>query len=51
LVEGRSIGVDLGVQLEKRFVNAAQLLGAEVPVIDRSTNLAFEGESEGSDGF
>jgi hypothetical protein len=46
-IEGGGVGVDVGVQLQEGLVDAAQLLGAEVAVVDDARRLAVLGEGQG----
>jgi hypothetical protein len=45
-----ALDVELGVQLQQRLVDAAQLLGAQVLVIHRPQHPVLDGEGQGADG-
>ena len=49
--EARAVGTDLRREREQALVDAAQLLGAEVPVVDGSQHLALAREGEMAQGF
>ena len=48
--EGRGVRVHLGMQLEEGFVNASQLFGTQVLVVDGAPHVAVHGEGERPDG-
>ena len=49
-LEGAGIAVEERVQLEQRFVHAAQLFRSQVLVIHRPPAAAFNGEGQRTDG-
>ena len=49
--ERGGVDVELRVQFEQRFVDAAQFFGAEIFVIDHSPHAAIDGKCERMDRF